>query len=404
MARMETAASEFVVAVDIGSCRTRCLIAQVLDGQIKIVGRGDEPSRGVRRGEVIEVAAAGYAAGRAIRSAEEEADLDVQSLFLAAGSRHAGFANNRACIGITRAEQTVTARDVQSVLGAARRVPLREDTVAIGTLVCSYAVDDVRHVRKAVGLRGTRLEAEVHVITDARSTVENMAAALDPAKYEVEEYVFSAHAAGEAVLDDDEKKLGVAVVDIGAGTTSIMLYRDHAPVFSSVVPIGGDHITSDIAMGMELVLADATRLKEEHATVEGIRPGGNIIFERIGKPGTFCVEARRLHAIVGCRVHEILDIVRRELMRAGVRPATIRAVLTGGTSRLTGLGALAGSVLGCPVRVGRPALDGGPAMGPEMAAAVGTLIVGGHARTRQAPLAATSGAARRFFTWLGQLF
>ena len=401
---METAASEFVVALDIGTSKTRCLIAEVADGAVEIVGRGEEASRGVRRGEVVELQPAGYAAGRAIRAAEEAASVDVQTLFLATGSRHTGFANNRGCVAITREEQTVTARDVQAALAAARRVPLRDELIPIGTLVRSYAVDDVRHVREAEGMHGTRLEAEIHVITDARSTVENMASCVDPARHETEDYVFSAYAAGEAVLDDDEKKLGVAVVDIGAGKTSIILYRDGAPVFSSVVPVGGDHITNDIAMGMELGLADATRLKEDYATVEPARAGTTLSFERVSRPGSFCVEARRLHAIVDCRVHEILDIVRRELMRAGARPATIRVVLTGGTSRLPGLDTLAGTVFGCPVRVGRPALDGGPAMGPEMATAVGALLVGMQARTRREPVAATGNTAGRVLSWLRQLF
>jgi len=402
--RMETTASEYVVGVDIGSSRTRCLIAGILDGEMTIVGRGDEASRGVRRGEVIDVAAAGYAVGRAIGVAEEQANVDVQSVFLAAGSRHTGYINNRACVGITREEHTVTLRDVRNALAAAQHLPLRDDTVAISTLVCSYAVDDVRHVREPEGMHGTRLEAEMHVVTDARSTVENMASGLDPAKHEVEEYVFAGHAAAEAVLDDDEKKLGVAVVDIGAGTTSLMLYRDHAPLFSSVVPIGGDHITSDVAMGMDLGLADAARLKEDHGTVETVRPSHAIVFERINKPGTFCVEARRLHMIVDCRIHEILDIIRRELTRAGVRPATIRVVLTGGTSRLPGLDALAETVLGCPVRVGRPRLGDGPAMGPDMATVAGLLVAGQQARNRRLPLAAGAHPAGWLFGWLRQLF
>jgi cell division protein FtsA len=401
---METAASEYVVGVDIGSSRTRCLIAEIVDGEITITGQGNEPSRGLRRGEVIDVAAAGYAVDRAIQAAEQQADVDVQSVFLAAGSRHTGYVNNRACVGITREEHTVTTRDVQNVLAAARRVPLREDTVAIGTLVRSYSVDDVRHVREPAGMHGTRLEAETHVVTDARSTVENMMAGLDPSKYEVEESVFAGHAAAEAALDDDEKKLGVAIVDIGAGTTSIMLYRDNAPTFSSVVPIGGDHITSDIAVGMDVGLADAARLKENHGSVEAVRPSHAIMFERINKPGSYCVEGRRLHAIVDCRVHEILDIIRRELMRAGVRPATIRVVLSGGSSRLPGLDALAETVLGCPVRVGRPRLSDGPAMGPDMATVIGLLIAGKQVRDRHLPRAATSNPAGRLLSWLRQLF
>ncbi len=401
---METTDSEFVVALDVGSFRTRCLIAELTDGGVRVVGRGAEPSRGVRRGEVVELPAAAYAANRAINSAEEQARVEVKTLFLGVGSRHTGFFNNRACVGITREERTITARDVHKVLGAARRVPAREDTVTVGSLVCSYAVDDVRHVRQPEGMRGARLEAEVHIITDARSPVENLASSVDAAKYKIEEYVFAPYAAGEATLSDDEKKLGAAVIDIGAGTTGIMLYRDRAPVFSSVIPVGGDHITSDIAVGMNLGLADAARLKEERATI-GAPPPGTIMFQPLAKPGILSVEPHRLHAIVDCRVREILGIARRELLRAGVRPATIRAVLTGGTSRIPGLVALAETVLGCPTRTGRPTLDNeSGAMGPEMATAAGIIQAGIRARNRQAPPASAANRAGKLLGWLRQLF
>jgi len=400
---MGTAASEFVVALDLGSARCRCLIAEVTDGGVRVIGRGEEPSRGVRRGEVIEIPAARYAAERAVRQAEEDAGVVVESLFLAAGSRHVRSANSRACVGITREEHTVSKKDVHRVLAAARRAPPREDTVVIDTRVCSYAVDDVRHVRAPEGMHGTRLEAEVHILSDARSAVENLSSCVDPEKHAIEQTVFGPYAAAEAVLEEDEKKLGVALVDIGAGTAGFMLFRDHAPVFSSVVPMGGDHITNDIAVGLEIGVGDAARLKEEHATLDPTHVGHPITFRRVTRPGAYCAEPRRLFAVVECRVREMLDVVRRELMRAAVRPATIRVVLTGGTSRLPGLATLAERVVGCPVRVGRPKL-GGTSLGPEMATAVGTLLVGAATRSRPAPPVGASNPAEKVLNWLRQFF
>jgi cell division protein FtsA len=402
---METGTnSEFVVALDVGSSRTRCLIGECQGGRLQVIGRGDEQSRGVRRGEVIDLAAATYSVNRAISAAEEQADVQIQTLFLATGSRHVSFFNNRVCIAITRENRTANARDKRKVLEKAEKVPIRDDAKLIGTLVCSYALDDVRQVREPVGMHGTRLEVEVHVITDARSTAENIAATIDNDRYEIEQHVFPAYAAGQAVLDDDMRKLGAAVIDIGAGTTRIMLYRDHAPVFSSVVPIGGDHITHDVATGMELGLADAASLKEQHACVGPARIGHTITFQPLAQDATYSVEPRRLHAIVDCRTREILDIARRELLRAGVRPASVRTVLTGGTSRLPGIDGLASTILGCPVTIGRlrhPALA---AMGPEMATAAGMLLVGLEARKEQAEPVATSNGPGRLMNWLRQLF
>jgi cell division protein FtsA len=402
---MENAvSSEFVVALDVGSSRIRCLIGEYQEEALRVVGRGIEQSRGIRRGEVIDLAAATYAVNRAIRAAEEQANVQVQTLFLAAGSRHVNFFNNRVCIGITREDRTINLRDKQKVLAKAKDIPVREDTLPLGTLVCSYAVDDVRQVREPVGMHGTRLEAEVHVITDARSTAENVRAAVDHERYEVEQYIFPAYAAAEAVLDQDLKKLGAAVIDIGAGTTRMILYRDNAPVFSSVVPVGGDHITQDVATGMELGLADAALLKEQHAGVGPARMGQHITFQSLARRTSYSVEPRRLHAIVTCRVTEILDIARRELLRAGVRPASVRTVLTGGTSRLPGIDGLASTLLGGPVSVGRPAHPALASMGPEMATVAGMLLVGLDARKEQAePLVASAGPGR-LMNWLRQLF
>jgi cell division protein FtsA len=400
---METATSDFVVGLDVGTSRTRCFVAETADGDAHIIGRGEEPSRGVRRGEVIDLAAASYSVSRAVRAAEEQADVEIQTFFLSVGSRHVNYVNNRACVGITREERTVTARDVHNVLASARQVAARDAAEQIGSLVCSYAVDDVRHVRDPVGMHGTRLEAEVHLITDARTVTENIASCAGQNRYEVEDYVFAPYAAAEAVLEEDERRLGVALVDIGAGTTRIILYRDDAPVFSSVVPVGGDHLTSDVAVGMNLGLADAERLKEQYAAVGQARMSRAVTFSRLASGSTYSVDPRRLRVVVRCRAGEILDIVRRELVRAGVRPASVRAVLTGGTSRLPGLDSLAATTLGCSVRVGRPQFDG-QTFGPEAATAIGLLHVGMAARKRHALPVSSAGPTGRLLGWLRQLF
>lgn len=398
---MENQVSEFVVALDIGSWRTRCLIAEVGEDGIRVTGRGEEASRGVRRGEIIDLSGAGYSAQKAIAAAEDQAGVSVQTLYVAAGSRHTRFANNRAIIGITREERTITPRDVKQVEAEARKFSLRQDAVAIGSLITSYCVDDVRHVSDPAGMHGTRLEAEMHVVTDSRGAVENLEACLTPELHEVEEFIFAPYAAGEAVLEEDDKKLGVALVNIGAGTTGIMVWRENVPVFSSVVPVGGDHITNDIAIGLDIGVADAAKLKEEHATAAGPL-SGNITFQRVARPVTYCADARRLHAIVDCRIREILDVVRRELMRGGVRPAAIRTVLTGGTSRMPGIETLASSALGSRARVGRPKL-GSEILSPDLAVAIGMLNLGAKKR-KQEQDAAPVAQAGKFVTWLRQMF
>jgi cell division protein FtsA len=403
---MDADRNEYVIGLDLGTARTRCLIAEIEPGSdaIRIAGRGDEQSRGMRRGEVVETAAAAYGVRKAIAAAEEQAGLEVKSLLLSAGSRHVDFVSPSACVGITREDRTVQRRDVRSVLESAGRIPLQHDTVALETLVRSYAVEDVRHVRNPVGMRGTRLEAFLHVITDHRAPVENLSACVDADRHRVEQHVFPAYAAAEAVLGDDERKLGAAVVDIGAGTTRILIYADSEPIFSSVVAIGGDHLTNDIAVGMDMNLAEAADLKEAHAAVGPARLNKPVTFRRAGKGFEYSIDPRRLRAIVDCRVGEMLDIVRRELLRAGVRPAAVRIVLTGGTSRLPGLSEFAASRLGCPASVGRPRHPAFAGMGPELATAAGMLLVGRKVLHEQQVPMERPGALSRVMGWLLQFF
>ena len=398
---MATAASEFVVALDIGTARVRCLIAEVTADGLRVVGRGDESSRGVRRGEIVDIAAAKYSVGKAIAAAEEQAGVEVRSLVLGVGSRHVTFFNNRACVGITREERTILASDVRRVSTAARRAPVREDALLVGALILSYAVDDVRHVAQPEGMHGTRLEAQAHLILDARTAVENTVASIGELR-EPEEFVFRAYAAAEAVLEEEEKKLGVVVIDIGAGTTGMMIFRDGSPVFSSVVPVGGDHVTNDIAIGMEFSVVDAGQLKEAHAGVGATPVGQMISLQSVGKDLSYSVDSTRLRVIVECRMREIFDIARREILRAGMRPTALRAVLTGGTSRMPGIESLAKSVLGCPVRIGKPKLGEKAPLGPDMATAAGLLMVGMRSRQQQVP--AETAAGGKFITWLRQLF
>jgi cell division protein FtsA len=398
--------NEYVIALDLGTSMTRCLIAEIDTeaDRLAVVGRGEVPSLGMRRGEVVEIAKAKFAVRQAIAAAEEQAKIEVKSLLISAGSRHVDFVGPSGYVGITREDRTVHARDVRAVLADAAKSPLPSGTVALESLVRSYAVEDVRHVRNPVGMRGSRLDVFLHVITDARTPVENLSACVDTEKHHIEQHVFPAYAAAEAVLSDDERKLGVAVVDIGAGTTRILMYLDSEPVFTSVVAIGGDHLTNDIAVGMDLKLGEAAELKEAHALVGATRLNKTIKFRRVAKDFEYEIDPRRLQTIVDCRVEEIFDIVRREMLRACVRPGAVRVVLTGGASRLPGIEELAASKLGCPVSIGRPRHPAFDRMGPDMATVAGMLLVGRKVLREQQVPAERPSTLARFAGWLGQFF
>ena len=356
---MAAPAEQYLVAIDLGSSTTRCAIASWQPGGDPILeGYAQTPTSGVAKGVVVDVREAAEGVKAAVEAAAARAGVRVATVFATVATPYARGLSSRGCIGIRHEDKVVRGNDAASALAAARRVSLPSDRAVCEVFSQGFAVDDGRGIRNPVGFTGGRLEAEVHIVTDAAAAHANVEQVLRTARYRLEHVVFGPVAAAEAVLSEEEKRLGGVHVDIGAGTTSIVLYVDSYPRFSRVLPIGCQHITNDLAIGLNTSVAEAEKLKRRYGVLATRRARRGSAAPKVEVPlahgpGTRTFPLQRLGVIIRARVEEIFQLVRRELGRSGVAEAACaRAVLSGGFCRMDRALEAAEKALRRPVRFG----------------------------------------------------
>ena len=345
---------EYLVALDVGTSTTRCGVAcWRLDGSLVLEGYGRVATDGVSKGLVLDATAATESVRAAIEMAARRAQVKVYSVFVSVATPFARGFNSRGCIGIAREDKIVRGNDARRALAAARKVSLPTGRALLEVYDQGFTVDDTRGVRNPVGLAGARLEAEVLVITDSLSAQNNLAQVVRRAGYRLDHCVFGPVAAANVVLSEEEKQLGGAFVDVGATTTSIVLFAAGAPRFCRVVPIGSQHITNDLAIGLNISVDEAEDLKRRYGIAEA-RAGR----AHRGQSGGSEVPLARLALIARARVEEIFEIVATELDRSGhPAAASARVVLAGGFCRLPGGLEAARRVLRRPVRIAAPEIE-----------------------------------------------
>lgn len=396
---MVTAREEYLVALDLGSHRTRCAVAcSRPDGELILEGYAERPSEGVRHGLVVEAPAAASQVREAIAAAADMACVRVATVIASMATPYARGLNSRGCIGIEHEDRVIRTSDAKRALGAANRVTLPSDRVVSEVLSQGFAVDDIRGIHDPVDMAGGRLEAEVHVVTDLQAAHENIHHVVRSIRTglkacRVERVIFGPAAAAHAVLSDEEKRLGSVHLDLGADTTSMVLYAGGHPRFSRVLPIGGRHVTNDLAIGLNTSVAAAERLKRRPGVLAARRRqhrGGQVT--RVNVPLADGSDTRtyplwRLGFIARARVEEIFELVAKELDRSGVAEADCaRAVLTGGLSGMDGLLEVSRRVLNRPVRFGvveMEAMVNQFAADPTHAVLLGTLYRGVMRRREQ---------------------
>ncbi len=345
---------EYLVALDVGTSTTRCGVAcWRLDGSLVLEGYGRVATDGVSKGLVLDATAATESVRAAIEMAARRAQVKVYSVFVSVATPFARGFNSRGCIGIAREDKIVRGNDARRALAAARKVSLPTGRALLEVYDQGFTVDDTRGVRNPVGLAGARLEAEVLVITDSLSAQNNLAQVVRRAGYRLDHCVFGPVAAANVVLSEEEKQLGGAFVDVGATTTSIVLFAAGAPRFCRVVPIGSQHITNDLAIGLNISVDEAEDLKRRYGIAEAHAGRAHR-----GQSGGSEVPLARLALIARARVEEIFEIVATELDRSGhPAAASARVVLAGGFCRLPGGLEAARRVLRRPVRIAAPEIE-----------------------------------------------
>jgi cell division protein FtsA len=402
------AKGDIVVGLDIGTTKVCTLVAEVATetGRVDALGVGVAPSIGIRRGVVVDIEQTVRAIEESVQKAQRMAGADVNSVIVGVTGEHIASLNSRGVIAITHPDREVTQEDVTRVLENSKVIVLPPDREIVHAIPRGYTIDGQNGVRSPVGMSGTRLEVETHIVTGATSFLRNVVTCVERASLEVDELVLEPIATGDAVVMEAEKELGVALVDIGGGTSDLAIVRGGDICYSSIIPVGGNYVTRDISAGLRMTLEEAERVKLTHglARVKQASPDQMFTYAHLGTDETATESVRTLAEIIEPRVAEAFQMVRREINRsdyANMLPAGL--VLSGGGAMLTGLRDLASDITGLPTRIGFPTGIGGLAesvSAPSFATAVGLVQWGGRARAGVARREPSGGIVGAVTAWM----
>ena len=394
----------YLVALDIGSSKTCALIAALEDSGPKFLGLGASESRGSRKGLIVNLDAAVSSIRRALEEAESAAGVPVESAVVGVAGSHIRGVNSRGGIVLAARPRDIEREDVRRAVDAARAVTLPEDREVLHVLPQEFRVDQQDGIRDPIGMVGLKLEVNVHIVTASAAATQNIVTAVNRAGVVVTDTALEPLAAADAILAQDERELGCCVLDIGGGTTESAVFAGGVIRHSAALPVGGDHFTNDLAVGLRTPIPEAERIKRNFGCVWRALLGEERAIEiaSVGDRPPRTVSPRMLYEILEPRAQELLLLVRDELQHAGL-DALIPAglVLAGGGARLSGLVELAESIFGLPARLAAPhGLEGMPEglSQPEYATVAGLLLYGVQARRLAAQRPATfAGKLKRMF-------
>jgi cell division protein FtsA len=387
-----------IVALDIGTAKVVCLVAELRpDGALEVLGLGGHESKGLKKGVVVNIEATVAAIQRALEEAELMADCKITSAFVGIAGSHIRSFNSTGMVAIK--EREVSAVDVERALDTARAVNIPTDQQILHVLRQEFIIDGQEDVREPIGMSGVRLEVKVHIVTGAVAAAQNIVKCVRRCGLEVNDLILQPLASSRAVLLDDEKDLGVCLLDIGGGTTDVAIFTHGAIRHTAVVPIAGDQITNDIAMALRTPTGDAENIKTRHGVaLRQLADASQMIdVPGIGERAPRSMSRQTLAEVIEPRVEELYSLVQQVLRESGFEELlSSGVVLTGGSAVMQGMVELGEEIFHMPVRVGVPRYSGGLAdvvRAPRFATAVG-LLMEGAAQLRQGKLSRQSGSFR----------
>lgn len=370
-----------IFALDIGTSKIAALVGEVCqNNQIEIIGFGVHPSCGLKRGVVVNIESTVQSIQRAVEEAELMAGCEIRSTYTGIAGSHIRSLNSHGIVAIRNRE--VNQSDVDRVIDAAKAVAIPADQKILHILTQEFIIDNQEGVREPVGMSGVRLEAKVHIVTGAVSAAQNITTCVRRCGLQVGDIVLEQLASSHSVLTDDEKELGICMVDIGGGTTDIAIFTEGAIRHTHVIPIAGDHVTNDVAVALRTPTQYAEKIKIKYASAlpEEVDPEEIIQVPNVAKRPSKQVQRRALAQVVAARYEELFKLVLAELQRSGFENLTTAGVvLTGGASGIPGCIELCERIFQMPVRLGFPQYVNGLADvrdNPIYATAVGLLIHG----------------------------
>lgn len=403
---------ELIVGLDIGTTKVCCIIGEVTEEGVDIIGIGTHASKGLAKGVVINIDATAQSIKHAVEEAELMAGVEVARVYAGIAGAHIKGFNSNGIVPIK--ENEVTVQDVARVVDAARAVAIPMDREILHVIPQEYIIDGQGGIKEPIGMSGVRLEAKVHIVTGATTSAQNVSKCAKRCGLEVGDLVLEQVASAEAVLSDDEKELGVAVVDIGGGTTDIAVFVGGSVVHTSVLTLGGHHLTNDIAVGLRTPLKAAELIKQRYgcALVEKIGAEEVIQVPSVGGRPPRTIQRQILGDIIEPRVEEIFALVAREIQLSGYEDKLgSGVVITGGSTALAHIDTLAEHVLGRMVRIGSPRNVGGlvdVVQNPKFSTAVGLVQYGAQADAHRylnvQDERGGRGIADRLRDWINELF
>ncbi len=346
-----------VVGIDVGTTKICALIAEVSEeDQLEVIGVGLVPSRGMKKGVVVNTDEVVESIEAAVQKAEQQSGFKIVSAFVGLSGAHVSTQNSQGVVAVRHPDRQISPDDVQRALEAARVVTVPADREIVHVLPRHYVVDGQDGIKNPVGMLGHRIEVQTTIVSGAMTSVNNLVRCVERAGIGIDSLVLQPLAAGEAVLTEAERDLGVALVDIGGGTTDIGVFGEGALVFASVLPVGGFQVSNDIAVGLRTPFPAAEEIKIRHgyAMVELLEDDRMIDVSSFDSGEGRPVSRRTVSEIIEPRMEETFELVREQLDRAGFDGLPAGVVLCGGTAQLGGLRRLAAEIFRAPVRIGAP--------------------------------------------------
>jgi len=383
--------SRIVAAIDIGSSKIATLISQVAvdpvtaETSINVVGAAASESRGIKKGQIVDIEEAVEATISSVEAAERMAGYNLETVFVALGGAHIHSQNSHGVVAVSDPSGEINQNDIDRAVEAASAISLPTSREAIHILPREFIVDGEAGVRDAVGMSGVRLEVDTHIISAASAAVKNIRKAVNEVGVQIEDLVFSGLASAESVLSPTEKELGCVLVDVGGGTTSIAVFIDGSLAYSGVIPVGAKNVTNDLAIGLRVSLETAEKIKIalSEKKQKDKDEGDEMDLERLGVAEIKKISRKTLlEGIIRPRLNEIFTMVKIELERESLaNRIPSGAVITGGGAETAGVIDSAKRMLSLPVRIGVPGGVGGlidDIMLPSFATPVGLLLYGAH--------------------------
>ena len=399
---MKTETKDLIVGLDIGTSKVVVAVAEVLaDGRFQVIGLGQAASQGLRKGVVVNIEATVQSIRRALEEAELMAACQIKDAFTGIAGSHIKSFNSSGMVAIK--DREVSASDVGRVIETAKAINIPTDQQVLHVLTQEFIVDGQEDIREPIGMSGVRLEVRVHIVTGAVSAAQNIIKCVRRCGLEVQDLILQPLASSLSVLTADEKELGVALVDVGGGTSDIAIFTGGAIRHTAIIPIAGDQITNDIAMALRTPIPDAEEIKVRWGVAKEVLadPNEKIEIPGLGDRGPRLLSRQALAAVIEPRVEELFTLTQQVIRESGYEELLSSGiVLTGGTSLLPGMTELAEDVFLKPARIGWPQYDGSLSdvvRNPRFATSMGLLVEAHSQRQRGRKIAQQSGSFKQTF-------